>query len=126
MSKIKASLTPLYVRIPETQAKRIELLAAALGQSKQQVVTEILGSGLTENGSDPAFPGATEVLTLEQAATLLGVGTDAVQDAVRNAGLPGRLIGGQWRFAKQAVLAWLATPDPSVKTRPGFTSEAAK
>jgi excisionase family DNA binding protein len=126
MSNSKASLTPLYVRIPEAQAKRIELLAVALGQSKQQVVTEILGSGLTENGSDAAAPGATDVLTLDQTATLLGVSVEAVEDAVRTAALPGRLIGGQWRFAKQAVLAWLAMPDPSIKTRPGFTSKATK
>jgi excisionase family DNA binding protein len=120
-------LIALYVRIPETQAQRIDSLAMALGQSKQQVVTEILGSQLTatDAGSDPA-PGASDVLTLEQAATLLGVSTDSVGEAVRTAGLPGRLIGGQWRFAKQALLAWLATPDPSIKIRPGFTSKAMK
>jgi excisionase family DNA binding protein len=120
-------LTALYVRIPETQAQRIDSLAIALGQSKQQVVTEILGSGLTD--SDPgnnSVPGGSDVLTLAQAAGLLGVTSESVEDAVRTAGLPGRLIGGQWRFAKQAVLAWLATPDPSVKTRPGFTSKAVK
>jgi excisionase family DNA binding protein len=120
----RESLTPLYVRIPETQAKRIESLAAALGQSKQHVVIAILGSGLTGEVSDapPSAPGNTDVLTLPQAATLLGVSTEAVEEAVRSAGLPARRIGGEWRFAKQAVLGWLATPDPSIKVQPGFKS----
>ena len=125
MSNAKASLTPLYVRIPETQAKRIEMLAIALGQSKQQVVTEILGSGLTDDNVESS-PGNSDVLTLEQTAVLLGVSPAAVDDAVRTAGLPGRLIGGEWRFAKRAVLGWLALPDPNIKAQPGFTGKATK
>jgi excisionase family DNA binding protein len=123
----KEPLTALYVRIPETQAQRIDSLATALGQSKQQVVTEILGSGLTDSdvGHDSA-PGGSDVLTLAQVAILLGVTAESVEEAVRTTGLPGRLIGGQWRFAKQAVLAWLAVPDPSLKMQPGFTRKPAK
>jgi excisionase family DNA binding protein len=119
-------LTALYVRIPETQAQRIDSLAIALGQSKQQVVTEMLGSALTDAHARQDEPGSSEVLTLAQAATLLGIAAEFVEEAVRTAGLPGRLIGGQWRFAKQAVLAWLSMPDPSLKTKPGFASKAAK
>jgi excisionase family DNA binding protein len=121
----RSPLTALYVRIPESQAQRIDSLAAALGKSKQQVVTEILSTRLSGDLATAAEP-SSDVLTLEQTATLLGVETSDVEDAVRNEGLPGRRIGGQWRFAKQAVLAWLATPDPSVKARPGFTSRSAK
>jgi excisionase family DNA binding protein len=120
-------LVPLYVRIPEAHARQLDGLADLLGQSKQQVVSGILESGLNESGGSamgPRAPASTggdgEVLTLEQVAALLCVSTDATLEAVRTTGLPGRNIGGEWRFARQAVLAWLALPDPSVKTRPGF------
>ena len=119
-------MTPLYVRIPESQAKRIDSLALALGQSKQQVVTEILGSGLAQPtvDSEVSVPYGSEVLTMDQATTLLGVSIDSVEEAIRTAGLPARRIGGEWRFAKQAILGWLAMPDPSIKARPGFTQRA--
>ncbi len=126
VSAPKSSLTALYVRIPEAQSKRIESLATELGQSKQQVVTGILGSGLSESTDQLEMPTTSDVLTLQQAAALLGVATEAVEDAVRKQGLPGRLIGNEWRFARQALLAWLSTPDPSIKTQTGFTSRAAK
>jgi excisionase family DNA binding protein len=143
-------LTPLYVRIPQAHAKQLDSLANARGQSKQHLVSEILavgladsrtpagagatGAGATGAGATPAgtstdgsdgtgtssTTAGTEVLTTAQVATLLGVTVEAVEEAVRTAGLPGRMIGGDWRFAKAAVLAWLALPDPSIKSRPGY------
>jgi excisionase family DNA binding protein len=125
-------LTPLYVRIPQAHAKQLDSLANARGQSKQHLVTEILATGLADpvdtnvplgagdSAQNTSTTAGTEVLTTAQAATLLGVSVEAVEEAVRTAGLPGRMIGGDWRFAKAAVLAWLALPDPSIKSRPGF------
>jgi excisionase family DNA binding protein len=109
-------------------------LSAELGQSKQQVVTQILTSGLDsgesesagDSASQPGSSPVAEVLALDQVAILLGVTEEDVEDAVRNANLPGRRIGGQWRFSRTAVLGWLATTDPSIKQRPGFTNRATQ
>jgi excisionase family DNA binding protein len=124
MATSKGQLTPLYVRIPQSQSKRLDRMVTALGQTKQQVVTELLGTGLADAVASAPPAASDEVLNIEQVAALLSVTTEAVGDAVRTAGLPGRRIGTEWRFARQAVLAWLATPDPSIKARPGFTGRA--
>lgn len=56
-------------------------------------------------------PGVTsEVLTLGEATAYLRVTEEQVVRLVGPAGLPGRLIGDQWRFLKSAIQAWLATP----------------
>ena len=50
---------------------------------------------------------APDVLTLEQAAALLQVDAAEVA-ALADAGeLPGRRIGGEWRFPRAALLEWL-------------------
>jgi excisionase family DNA binding protein len=54
----------------------------------------------------PAPP--AEVLDLDQAAELLRVDRDAVAELAESGELPGRRIGGEWRFAREALLAWLA------------------
>jgi excisionase family DNA binding protein len=48
-----------------------------------------------------------EVLTLEQLAAFLQVDKDTVRALAETSELPGRLVGGEWRFSRQAVLAWL-------------------
>jgi excisionase family DNA binding protein len=49
-----------------------------------------------------------DVLTVEQAAELLQVEADAVRTLAESGDLPGRQIGSEWRFARSAVLDWLA------------------
>jgi excisionase family DNA binding protein len=53
--------------------------------------------------SEPA-----DVLTAEQAAELLNVNERDVVELAESGELPGRKIGGHWRFARAAVLDWLA------------------
>jgi excisionase family DNA binding protein len=48
-----------------------------------------------------------EVLDVREAATLLGIGEDVVAEEAANGNLPGRRIGGQWRFARAHLLEWL-------------------
>jgi excisionase family DNA binding protein len=50
----------------------------------------------------------SDVLTLEGVAELLSVEPELVADLAARGELPGRKIGGAWRFARAAVLAWLA------------------
>lgn len=49
-----------------------------------------------------------DVLTLEQAASLFQVDVAAIQALAEANELPGRRIGGAWRFAREALLDWLA------------------
>lgn len=52
-----------------------------------------------------------EVLTLEQVAELLQAADEAVEALAESGDLPGRRVGGDWRFARSAILEWLARGD---------------
>jgi excisionase family DNA binding protein len=60
--------------------------------------------------------GWPEVLTLAEAADYLRVAEAEVVRMVGPRGLPGRLIGSEWRFSKTALDQWLRTP-PGPSTR---------
>ena len=108
--------TPLFVRLPRNQAAALDRLADATGRRKQSLVSELLGDRLTvprplavgrvEVTSAPQI--VDEVLTLEEIARLLKVPPDAVRSRAEEGELPGRRFGKEWRFARMAVLAWLA------------------
>lgn len=51
-----------------------------------------------------------EVLTLAEAADYLRVLQEEVVRLARQQGLPGRLLGAEWRFLKSALRDWLRTP----------------
>ncbi len=63
--------------------------AAPMDKSKSQAATQ------------PA------VLTLQQAAALLQVSPQVVEQLADQGKLPGRQLGGQWRFNRQTLMAWL-------------------
>jgi excisionase family DNA binding protein len=58
-----------------------------------------------------------EVLTLAEAAAYLRLPEGDVIGAVTSQGLPGQLIGGQWRFSKAAIQQWLNTSQPTAEMR---------
>ena len=58
------------------------------------------------NGQAPAG----DVLTLPEAAAYLRVTEAEVVRLVQQQDLPGRLLGAEWRFLKQAIQHWLQTP----------------
>jgi excisionase family DNA binding protein len=58
----------------------------------------------------------TEVLTMEEAADLLRLGSGTVRRLVQRGELPGRKFGQQWRFSRQALLSLLEQP-PSDQAR---------
>jgi excisionase family DNA binding protein len=105
---------PLYVRLPREQAAALDRLVDATGQRKQHLVSELLADRL-EVGRidlrDTHGASAQEVLTLEEAAMLLRLGTEAVETLAQNGELPGRRVSGEWRFARAAVLQWLSAGD---------------
>jgi len=108
--------TPLFVRLPRTQAAALDRLADATGRRKQSLVSEFLGERLTvarplalgriEVANTPEL--GDEVLTLAEVANLLKIPADAVRSRAEEGELPGRRFGKEWRFARTAILAWLA------------------
>ena len=114
--------TPLFVRLPKDQAAALDRLADVTGRHKQHLVSELLADRLT-SGAGPVSVGRVEVtntpvaltddvLTLEEAAALLKLPSDTVRSRAEEGDLPGRRFGKEWRFARIAVLAWLADGDP--------------
>jgi excisionase family DNA binding protein len=123
--------TPLYVRLPRNQSAALDRLAQATGRPKQHLVSELLGDRLTTGDrqlsvgrvevSGGSEIRAEEVLTLEEVAALLKVSPEAVRSHAEEGALPGRRFGKDWRFARVAVLAWLAEGEPQRRKRKSQT-----
>jgi excisionase family DNA binding protein len=116
-----AERTPLYVRLPRSQMAALDRLAQATGRPKQHLVTELLADRLPAN-KHPLPLGRVEVagarelpidevMTLDEVAALLKLSAPAVRSRAEQGDLPGRRFGTDWRFARTAVLAWLADGD---------------
>jgi excisionase family DNA binding protein len=117
--------TPLYVRIPTAQAEELDRAAFTLKRSKQDLVAGLLTSygdldtlrrvtvettddGLTIGHAEFRPFAPPDVLTTAQLAEWLQVDDQAIAELADSGELPGRKVGGEWRFAREAVLAWLA------------------
>ncbi len=48
-------------------------------------------------------------MTAREAAQALRVDVKTVQDAIRDGGLPARLVGKGWRISPRALEEWIAT-----------------
>ena len=62
-------------------------------------------------------PVSGEVLTLAEAAAYLRLPEKDVIAAVSSQGLPGRLVGREWRFLKAALQQWLSHSQPTEEMR---------
>jgi excisionase family DNA binding protein len=120
--------TPLFVRLPRSQAVALDRLAGATGRPKQHLVSELLADrlkppsrrlpvGRVDLAAHPDRP-ADEVLTLEEAAVFLKLSPDAVRSLAEEGDVAGRRVGKEWRFARIAILTWLADGESSRKKRP--------
>ncbi|MGA2469416.1 MAG: helix-turn-helix domain-containing protein [Solirubrobacteraceae bacterium] len=111
-----ADATPLFVRLPHDDAQQLERAVAASGKSKRQLVSEAVREHLTDDGLVVGHVAlhetGDEVMTTGETAALLKLDEPAVLDAAERGDLPGRQLGGQWRFSRSAVLAWLAGEVP--------------
>jgi excisionase family DNA binding protein len=107
------SNTPLYVRLATDAAQRIDAAVAASGLTKRQIVEDAVRSHLTDAGKGLVVGRVSlqepmpEVLTVGEAATLLRVEEAHIAEAAEAGELPGRRIGGEWRFARAALMTWL-------------------
>ena len=109
--------TALFVRLPRREADLLDRAAFEGRISKRELVTSLVQRYLDDDKKDaPELalgrahfrPAEThDVLTLEQAAALLQVDADEVAALAEAGELPGRRIGGDWRFPRAALLEWL-------------------
>src|SRR3954452_17998300 len=126
-------MAALFVRLPVEQAEKLDRAAFELKVPKQQLVnalvarfsprelTRLPGVGssrrrlLVETEADDTTVGshsfrpfdAPEVLSPAEVADLLQVEDSVVEDLAEAGELPGRKIGGEWRFSRTAILEWL-------------------
>ena len=104
--------SPLFVRLPTASAEKLNRAAFELKTPKRELVTELvdryLGEEISPVTSHSAGP---DVLTVDQLAELLQVDAKTVRSLAAKGELPGRKLGRHWRFSRQAVLDWLATPE---------------
>jgi excisionase family DNA binding protein len=122
-----ANRTPLFVRLPQSQAAALDRLADRTGRAKQHLVSELLAERLRPDRSDlavgrvevssPPDVANDQVLTLDEVSALLKLPVDAVQARAEAADLPGRRFGTEWRFSRNAVLSWLASGERQKRTR---------
>jgi excisionase family DNA binding protein len=116
----------LFVRIPTTEADKLHRAASALGAPKRELITRLVAQYV--DPEDPAtlsrLGGAEsemsvgrawfrpaeelEILTPAQLAGLLQVEEETVVAMAERKEIPARKVGEEWRFSREAVLAWLA------------------
>jgi excisionase family DNA binding protein len=99
---------PVFMRLPVAAAERLDQIAYERNASKREVVTRlILGNDITVG--QHAFVPAPEpvVLTPAQAAELLQLEEAVVLELATAGELPGRRLGGEWRFTRRTLLEWL-------------------
>jgi excisionase family DNA binding protein len=116
---------PLYVRLPETEALRLDEAAHRLRRSKQDLITSLITAYgdpdtlrrvTVETTEDRLTVGHAEfrpfsppdVLTVDELAGWLQTDPETITKLADDGELPGRKLGDEWRFARDAVLDWLA------------------
>src|ERR1041384_6035605 len=118
--------TALFVRIPSTEANKLPRATNALGAPKRELITRLvaryvdpenpatlsrLGGGEPEMSAGRAWfrpRGGPGILTPAQLAGLLQVEEETVIALAERKEIPARKVGEEWRFSREAVLAWLA------------------
>ena len=109
-------MKPLYVRLPLEEAEKLRRAAFEMQTSKQDLVTDMIRRFTVETTDDGMAVGHAafrpfsppEVLNTSELASWLQVDEDAVTELAEQGDLPGRKLAGEWRFAREAVLDWLA------------------
>jgi excisionase family DNA binding protein len=101
---------PLFVRLPPDAAERLDRASFEMRTSKQDLVAGLVQSHLPFPAGHHSFipSNALEVLTAAEAADLLRTTEETVIELAQRGDLPGRKLGEEWRFARPAILDWLA------------------
>ena len=72
------------------------------GADSRRVIVETSDDSLTVGRHSFRASEPAEVMTLEQVAELLQVPSEAIEEQAEAGSLPGRRIGGEWRFGRRA------------------------
>ena len=120
---------PLYVRLPNDAAEKLDRAAFELRVAKQDLVADLVENHLNnvartrrvvvESLDDSLTVGHhsftpiedLEVLTLEEAADLLRIHAEQVTQLAESGDIPGRKLGDEWRFTRTRLLDWLGNTD---------------
>ncbi len=139
MSKKTPPEGALFVRLPANAVDKLHRAAEALGMRKKDLVAGLVSKyvdpdsrrGLDALGSlsthkitvDVGEPGPMrgaysfqpydppEVMNTVQAAEFLQIEEAVVIEMAEAGKLPGRKLGDAWRFSRDALVAWLSTPE---------------
>lgn len=116
--------TPLYVRLPNAAVEKLDRAAAALGMRKKDLVANLVTryvdpdsqqglSALSAKLGSYSFKAYAselpEILSAEQAGQFLQIPEQSVIELAEAGELPGKKLGTLWRFAREALVAWLST-----------------
>jgi excisionase family DNA binding protein len=124
--------TPLYVKIPTTAATKLDRAAAELGVHKKDLVADLVTRYVSMSSRRPGAPEGQgdslmmgtysfqpfdppEVMNHEQAAQFLQIEPHIVIELAEAGKLPGKKLGPSWRFSREALVAWLSTPEVTRK-----------
>jgi excisionase family DNA binding protein len=110
------AMKPLYVRLPTAEADKLDRAAFELKTTKQDLVANLIRRFTIETQDDAMAVGHAafrpfsppDVLTVADLSSWLQVSEDAVTELAEQGDLPGRKLAGEWRFAREAILDWLA------------------
>jgi len=120
---------PLYVRLPNDAAEKLDRAAFELRVAKQDLVADLVENHLphvagtrrvvVESLDDSLTVGQhsftpieeLEVMTLGEAAQLLRIDADELTKLAESGEVPGRKLGDDWRFTRTALLNWLGDTD---------------
>ena len=139
MPKKRTPEGALFVRLPSVAVEKLDRAAEALGMRKKDLVAGLVSRyvdpdsqrGLSALGalSAPRVPvelggpgpmrgsysfqpyDPPEVMNAEQAGQFLQLEEAAVIELAEAGKLPGRKLGAAWRFSREALVAWLSTPE---------------
>lgn len=121
MSRKAPPETPLYVKLPQNAVDKLDRAAEELGLPKKDIVAGLLTKYLDPLSSPTATTGAysfraydpPEIMNAEQAGQFLQIEEKNIIELAEAGKLPGKKLGPVWRFSREAILAWLASPDES-------------
>jgi hypothetical protein len=136
----KTPETPLYVRLPNAASQKLDRAAEALGVAKKDLVAGLVSQyvdpdsdasmsalgAMSVRNARPLGPlqvgtysfqpyDPPEVMSSAQAGQFLQIEEHNVIELAEAGKLPGRKLGPVWRFSREALVAWLSTPEPESK-----------
>src|SRR4029450_2933408 len=124
--------TALYVRIPSAEAGKLHRAADFLRTPKRELITRLVadfdpddpvwtkrvagasvGAQAEVSLGQHSFRPAAELqlLTPAQLAGRRQVDEETVVELAEQGELPARKVGEEWRFSREAILAWLAAEE---------------